>query len=51
MAQDGLLQLSDQEISVSKRGRPFLRNICMPFDTYLNAHKGDEPPPRFSATL
>ena len=32
-------------------GRPFLRNICMPFDAYLSAHRGDQPPPRFSATI
>jgi oxygen-independent coproporphyrinogen-3 oxidase len=51
MTQDGLLEINDKEISVSRRGRPFLRNICMPFDAYLNAHGGDEPPPRFSATV
>ena len=51
MQRDGLLMISDQEISVTGRGRPFLRNICMPFDAYLGAHGGDEPPPRFSATV
>lgn len=51
MEADGFLDISDAEITVHKRGRPFLRNICMPFDAYLNAHKGDEPPPKFSATV
>ena len=51
MARDGLLQIGDREILVTHRGRPFLRNICMPFDAYLNAHQGDQPPPRFSATI
>ncbi len=51
MAQDGLLQIDNREILVTHRGRPFLRNICMPFDAYLNAHRGDQPPPRFSATI
>ena len=51
MENDGLLDISATEISVKHRGRPFLRNICMPFDAYLNAHQGDEPPPRFSATV
>lgn len=51
MVRDGLLTMTDQEIVVTRRGRPFLRNICMPFDAYLNAHRGDQPPPRFSATI
>jgi oxygen-independent coproporphyrinogen III oxidase len=51
MEGDDLLEISETEIAVKKRGRPFLRNICMPFDAYLGAHKGDEPPPKFSATV
>jgi oxygen-independent coproporphyrinogen-3 oxidase len=51
MAEDGLLDIKDSEITVNHRGRPFLRNICMPFDAYLGAHRGDQPPPRFSATI
>ncbi len=51
MARDGLLELGADEIVVTRRGRPFLRNICMPFDAYLGAHRGDQPPPRFSATI
>jgi oxygen-independent coproporphyrinogen-3 oxidase len=51
MAEDGLLSISDQGIEISKRGRPFLRNICMPFDAYLASHMGDEPAPKFSATV
>jgi len=51
MERDGLVSLTDDHISVTTKGRPFLRNICMPFDAYLNAHQGDQPPPRFSATI
>jgi oxygen-independent coproporphyrinogen-3 oxidase len=51
MVQDGLLKVSPEAITVTGRGRPFLRNICMPFDAYLKDHKGDQPPPRFSATV
>jgi oxygen-independent coproporphyrinogen-3 oxidase len=51
MELDGLVEISPSRISVTAKGRPFLRNICMPFDAYLNAHQGDQPPPRFSATL
>jgi oxygen-independent coproporphyrinogen-3 oxidase len=51
MVEDGLLECTQQEIRVTRRGRPFLRNICMPFDAYLDNHQGDQPPPRFSATL
>jgi oxygen-independent coproporphyrinogen-3 oxidase len=48
---DGLLELSAGEIRVTPRGRPFLRNICMPFDAYLDNHAGDEPLPSFSTTV
>ena len=51
MVEDGLVELGRDEISVTHRGRPFLRNICMPFDAYLDNHQGDQPPPRFSATV
>ena len=47
LAADGLLTLSDTEIKVQERGRPFLRNICMPFDAYLTGQHTQ----RFSATV
>ncbi len=51
MEADGLLHMDAQEIQVSHRGRPFLRNICMLFDAYLETRDGDQPSPGFSATL
>jgi oxygen-independent coproporphyrinogen III oxidase len=51
MQADGLIEINQQEIIVTPRGRPFLRNICMPFDAYLDAHQGDQPAPTFSATI
>ncbi|MEH6636772.1 MAG: oxygen-independent coproporphyrinogen III oxidase [Halioglobus sp.] len=51
MEADDLLSITDRELIVTHRGRPFLRNICMPFDAYLKSHQGDESPPNFSATL
>ncbi|QFU76536.1 oxygen-independent coproporphyrinogen III oxidase [Halioglobus maricola] len=51
MVGDGFLTISNEQITIHKRGRPFLRNICMPFDAYLGAHQGDEPAPKFSATV
>jgi oxygen-independent coproporphyrinogen-3 oxidase len=51
MEQDGLLEISEKAISITARGRPFLRNICMPFDAYLDNHSGDTPQPRYSATV
>jgi len=51
MEADGLVHIDAQEIQVSRRGRPFLRNICMLFDAYLDTRDGDQPPPGFSATL
>lgn len=51
MEQDGLLSIDPEEIRVSPRGRPFLRNICMEFDAYLGAPGGGRPTPRFSTTI
>lgn len=55
MEQDGLLSISDNEIQVKHRGRPFLRNICMPFDAYLtpdgSAAQLGATEARFSATI
>jgi oxygen-independent coproporphyrinogen-3 oxidase len=49
MAADGLLQIDDDRIKITPRGRPFLRNICMPFDAYLGSNAGNGV--RFSATV
>ncbi len=49
MAADGLLQIEPNRISVTARGRPFLRNICMPFDAYLD--DAESKGVRFSATV
>lgn len=51
MEKDGLLRIDDNEIQISHRGRPFLRNICMLFDAYLKTPTADKSPPSFSATL
>jgi oxygen-independent coproporphyrinogen-3 oxidase len=51
LQQDGLVDIGRDEIRVTARGRPFLRNICIPFDAYLEEHRGDQPPPRYSATI
>ncbi len=49
MAADGLLQIEQDRITVNARGRPFLRNICMPFDAYLG--DAESMGVRFSATV
>ncbi|CAA0087904.1 Oxygen-independent coproporphyrinogen III oxidase [Halioglobus japonicus] len=51
METDGLLQLGAEEIQISERGRPFLRNICMLFDAYLEPPKPSAPTKTFSATI
>lgn len=38
MAKDGLVQVSEQEVVVTEKGRPFLRNACVFFDERLR-HK------------
>ncbi len=46
----GLLELTDGELILPPRGRPFVRNICMVFDRYLAARAGG-PTPVFSRTV
>ncbi|GAB3713517.1 oxygen-independent coproporphyrinogen III oxidase [Spirosoma flavus] len=41
-AADGLLEHDDTSLVIRTSGRPFLRNICMAFDTYLNRQKTAE---------
>ncbi|MFW2372380.1 MAG: oxygen-independent coproporphyrinogen III oxidase [Gammaproteobacteria bacterium] len=48
MADDGLLELSDQTITVTSKGRLLIRNICMVFDRYL---KKPEHNRRFSKAI
>jgi oxygen-independent coproporphyrinogen-3 oxidase len=47
-ARDGLVEITRDLIRVTPRGRFFLRNICMPFDTYLAKDAGK---PLFSRTV
>ena len=35
-----LLEITDDALSVTARGRLFVRTICMHFDRYLPAHAG-----------
>ncbi|MFM7895804.1 MAG: hypothetical protein ACKO8L_07695 [Flavobacterium sp.] len=35
MQDDGLLTIQDDTITVTEKGKPFVRNICMAFDLRL----------------
>jgi oxygen-independent coproporphyrinogen-3 oxidase len=35
LEQDGLLHLKKNTITVTEKGKPFVRNICMAFDLHL----------------
>ncbi len=48
MAADGLVRISGTGLEVTPLGRFFLRNLCMPFDTYL---KQPTDKPVFSRTV
>ena len=41
MEQDGLVKINHQSIEIPEKARPFVRNICMAFDTHLIANKPD----------
>lgn len=47
---DGLLVLEGTDLQVTDSGRPFLRNLCMPFDEYLE-HQSEIGKAKFSATV
>jgi coproporphyrinogen dehydrogenase len=37
LAADGLLDIGEEQITVSAKGRLLIRNICLCFDTYSRA--------------
>jgi oxygen-independent coproporphyrinogen-3 oxidase len=39
MQNDGLLQIDKDQITVTEKGKPFVRNICMAFDLRLQRNK------------
>jgi len=43
MADDGLVEINPNGLTVTPRGRFFLRNLCMPFDAYLGEQREDGP--------
>ncbi len=45
---DGLVSVTGDGVTVLPRGRVFIRNICMPFDTYLRRDTGK---PLYSRTI
>lgn len=47
---DGLLVFDGPRLQVTAAGRPFLRNLCMPFDEYLENHSKSGKA-KFSATV
>ena len=51
MQADGLLALENDRISITEQGRPFLRNVCMVFDQYLNPPESAANSPRYSAVI
>jgi oxygen-independent coproporphyrinogen-3 oxidase len=48
LAKDGLVQIDDEQISITAKGRLLLRSIAMVFDRYLNA---DDDSNRFSKAI
>jgi len=39
--QDGLLEFERKQVTVTEKGKPFIRNICMAFDLLLQRQKPD----------
>lgn len=52
MCSDGLIMLDQYELTVTKNGRPLLRNICMAFDRYIQqANSAPSPAPSLATQL
>jgi oxygen-independent coproporphyrinogen III oxidase len=49
MADDGLIRLSEKALTVTAKGQPFLRVICMAFD--VRFHEREPSVPTFSQTV
>lgn len=47
MLDDGLADITEDQIRITERGRLLARNVCMAFDTYLQHHEQ----PRFSRAI
>ena len=50
MVDDGLLRIAEDRIDITETGRLFVRNICMVFDSHLDADK-DQKGPMYSRTV
>jgi oxygen-independent coproporphyrinogen-3 oxidase len=48
MVADGLVLIEDATVKVTAAGRPFVRNVCMTFDRYLENDAGER---KYSRTL
>jgi len=48
MVNDELVEINGNKVSVTKKGKPFVRNVCMAFDPYL---KTPISKPTFSMTI
>ena len=48
--EDDLIRFENDRLQVTAAGRPFLRNLCMPFDEYLE-HHNQSGKAKFSATV
>jgi oxygen-independent coproporphyrinogen-3 oxidase len=46
---EGLISIENNEINISEKGKPFVRNICMAFDPYLQ--KSENARPVFSKAI
>ena len=51
MVVDGLVELRDGLLLITQKGRPFIRNICMVFDAYLDAPQTTSDSVIYSATI
>ncbi|MBI2258139.1 MAG: oxygen-independent coproporphyrinogen III oxidase [Flavobacteriia bacterium] len=49
LQEDNLIELKEDNLKVKEKGIPFVRNVCMCFDTYLTKSNDDKP--KFSKVI
>lgn len=47
--EDGIVEIVNDQLIITESGRPFVRNVCMTLDSYLDGHTDNSQ--RFSSTV
>ena len=49
LLEDGIIEIINDQLNITEAGRPFVRNVCMTLDSYLDGQTYNSQ--RFSSTV